>query len=165
MSEINRSLNLLYPPFKDILLKGLEKAHASGLMAYVFEGFRTNDRQGDLYARGRTNTQAIVTWVLPGYSLHNYGLAADIVFDKEPLKEGYQWTWEGGYSDKNGDNYDKLAKILKDAGLEWLGDSTSDRAHFQKTWGIKIKQLKQIADVKGVIGVWLELDKILEGIS
>jgi peptidoglycan L-alanyl-D-glutamate endopeptidase CwlK len=163
MVDINRSLNLLYPPFKFLVELALDECHHKGLMCYVFEGYRFPERQAFLYAQGRTTPGAKVTWARAGESLHQYGCAIDLVFDAYPLKEGIQWTWEGSYADENGDNYDKAAKILKARGLEWLGDKNIERAHFQKTWGLTVQQMKIIADAKGVIGVWHELDKLIEG--
>ena len=163
MVDINRSLTLLYPPFKLLIDLALEDAHAKGLMGYVFEGWRAIERQSFLYAQGRTTPGAKVTWARPGESWHQYGLAVDIVFDREPLTAGMQWTWEGGYADKNGDNYAKIALILKAYGLEWLGDKNIERAHFQKTWGLTIQEAKQIADSKGVLGLWAQLDKLSGG--
>lgn len=163
--ERNNSLNLLYPPFRELLDKGLAEAHAAGLWGYVFEGYRSIERQAFLYAQGRTTPGPKITWARPGESLHGYGLAVDIVFDKEPLKAGITWTWEGGYADANGDNYDKIAAILKRQGLEWLGDSNIERAHFQKAWGLSTQEIRQITDAKGILGLWLELDKRLGGIK
>ncbi len=166
MVDINRSLNLLYPPFRMIVEAGLSQAHKQGLMAYIFEGYRSIERQSYLYAQGRTTPGQKVTWVRPGLSWHQYGVAVDIVFDGNLQKAGIQWSWEGGYADANGDKYDKIAAILKSYGLEWLGDSNVERAHFQKTFGLSIQEAKQIADSRGVLGLWDEFDKRLkEGLS
>jgi peptidoglycan L-alanyl-D-glutamate endopeptidase CwlK len=159
--RINRSLHLLFPPFREIVERGLAIAHAQGLWAYVFEGWRSTERQAYLYAQGRTTPGAKVTWVKPGFSLHQYGLAVDLVFDKFPLQAGLQWTWEGGYSDANGDNYDKLARIMKAEGLEWLGDKNIERAHFQLTTGLTIQEIKTIADARGTLGAWDEIERRL----
>lgn len=159
--RVNRSPNLLYPPLREMLDRGLATAHGQGLFAYVFEGWRSMERQAYLYAQGRTAPGVKVTWVKPGYSLHAYGLAVDLVFDKYPLQEGMQWTWEGSYSDANGDNYDKLAVIMKREGLEWLGDKNIERAHFQLALGLTAQDMKAIADARGVLGVWEEMDRRL----
>jgi len=162
-TERNNSTNLLYPPFRLLVTTALEAAHNQKLYGYIFEGWRSIERQAYLYAQGRTTPGKMVTWARPGFSWHQYGVGVDIVFDKNPETEAIEWTWEGGYADKNGDNYDKLAKILKSYGLEWLGDSNTERAHFQKCFGLTIQEAKQIADTKGVLGLWLEFDKRLGG--
>jgi hypothetical protein len=48
------------------------------------EGFRSFERQADLYAKGRTIPgTAVVTQAPPGKSLHNYGLASDWAYFPE----------------------------------------------------------------------------------
>jgi len=162
MVEINRSLHLLYPPVKEALERAMFVAQAQNLWAYPFEVWRSTERQSFLYAQGRSNPGRIITHARPGLSWHHYGVAVDMVFDADPFRKGIQWTWEGGYSDANGDNYDKLARIMKAEGFQWLGDTTNDRAHFQFTYGFSIQQAKQIADSLGVLGLWREFDRVLE---
>jgi peptidoglycan LD-endopeptidase CwlK len=159
------SVTLLYPPFKLMLESALEEAHKQGLMAYPFETYRFPERQTHLYAQGRTAPGKIITNAKAGFSWHQYGVAVDLVFDKDPSTRAIEWTWEGGYADEHGDNYDKLAKIVKSYGLEWLGDLNIERAHFEKKFGFSIQQAKQIADTKGVLGLWHEFDKKLEGVA
>lgn len=153
----NRSTNLFYPPFLAAVQRGLEKAKAQNLHAYIFEGFRPIERQAFLFAQGRSTPGAFVTNARPGLSAHQYGLGVDIVFDGSP-DDGIQWSWEGDYAHTNKDSYTLLAPILKAEGLEWLGDSKIEMAHFQKFYGFTIQEIKQIADTKGVLGLWLALD-------
>lgn len=160
---INRSMNLLYPPFRVLLQMALDDARRQGLPAYLFEGTRLGSRQLALWNQGRTTPGQIVTWARPGSSTHEYGVGGDVVFDGDVVKPGIQWSWEGGYADKNGDRYDKFAKIAKGYGLEWLGDSNIERAHFQKTWGLSVQDMKKIADTEGVLGVWAKLDTLSGG--
>ncbi len=158
-------MTLLYPPFKLILETALEEAHRRGIMAYVFEGYRFPERQALLYAQGRTAPGKIITNAKPGFSWHQYGVGVDLVFDKDPSTKAIEWTWEGGYADEHGDNYDKLAVVMKSYGLEWLGDSNIERAHFEKKFGFTIQEAKKIADSQGVLGLWHQFDKKLEGVS
>lgn len=65
------------------------KAHAwfdacvqAGLLPYIYEGYRSNERQNELYAQGRTAPGKIVTNAMAGQSFHNYGYA----FDWVPLR-------------------------------------------------------------------------------
>lgn len=53
-----------------------------GKPVFVFEGFRSMERQAELYAQGRTKPGKIVTHAKPGESLHNTGRAVDIIFEK-----------------------------------------------------------------------------------
>jgi peptidoglycan L-alanyl-D-glutamate endopeptidase CwlK len=157
-NPINRSEHLLYPPFLAMVKRGLEKAHAAGLMAYIFEGYRSLNRQTELYNQGRTTPGAVITWAKPGQSLHHYGVAVDIVFDGNLLDAGIQWSWEGKYADGNGDKYDDIAKIFKAEGLEWLGDKNIERAHFQKSFGYTVSQMQQIVEMKGLLELWRLFD-------
>ncbi len=58
--------------------------NAGGLVPYIHEGFRSEQRQAELYAQGRTAPGKIVTNAKPGQSIHNYGKAADIYW-KDPV--------------------------------------------------------------------------------
>jgi hypothetical protein len=48
--------------------------------------------QAKLWFQGRYTKENVVTWVIPGESLHNYGLAMDLVFWKEG--SGFSWKQE-----------------------------------------------------------------------
>lgn len=75
-----------------------------GLLPYVYEGFRTNERQQELYEQGRTKPGKIVTWARPGQSFHNYGLAVDWVpLELHKKAEGmYEAMWEAEHLYKKG---------------------------------------------------------------
>jgi peptidoglycan L-alanyl-D-glutamate endopeptidase CwlK len=150
---INRNFSLLFPDFRRRLIQGLWLARKAGLHAYLFEGYRGEARQAALYAQGRTLPGSKVTWVKAGFSFHNYGLAGDIVFDGNS-KPGVQWSWEGDYADLYKDDYAKLAEILKGVGLDWLGDSGVERAHFQHKTSYKTSDMKKIVEVQGLLGLW-----------
>lgn len=51
----------------------------------VTQGLRTWDQQDLLYAQGRSDRGPVVTNARGGYSLHNFGLAVDIVPDQEGI--------------------------------------------------------------------------------
>lgn len=157
---VNRSLNLLYPPFLAQVTAGLNQAHAEMMYAYVFEGYRPPERQAQLYAQGRSTPGAIVTNARPGFSAHQFGIGVDIVFDGSP-DDGVQWSWEGDYANHYKDEYAVLAVTMKAQGLEWLGDNHIESAHFQNFYGFTIQEIKALADQKGVLGLWLEFDKRL----
>lgn len=50
----------------------------NGLQPVIHEGYRSMERQAQLYAQGRTAPGSIVTNAKAGQSIHNYGMAADI---------------------------------------------------------------------------------------
>lgn len=146
----NRSLNLLYPPFRERVLQGLKIAHEQGLMAYVFEAWRSRERQAFLYAQGRATPGPIVTNARAGLSFHQYGIAVDLVFDKDPIMPSPQWTWAG--------DYEALTAIMKSQGLENL---KMEKAHFQMSFGMTIAEVQRIAEARGILGLWDEFDKRL----
>ena len=97
----------------------------------VVEGYRSLERQAELYVQGRTTPGEVVTKAKPGESLHNYGCAVDFIF----RKEGYNATpplWE------------TLGTIGEKHGLEWGGrwKGFVDKPHFQMTNGYKLKDFQ-----------------------
>lgn len=92
------------------------------------EGTRSFQRQQALYNQGRTTPGMIVTNAKPGQSLHNYGVAFDIIF----IVNGRR-TYTG--------NWKRVGEIARSLGLEWGGDWKGfvDRPHFQYTAGYTLK--------------------------
>ena len=97
----------------------------------ITEGFRSIARQNEIYQQGRTKAGNIVTNSVGGDSLHQYGVAFDIVF----RKDGYdapdvQWKLLGSEGKK--------------LGLEWGGDWTTfrDKPHFQILLGYTLSDFK-----------------------
>lgn len=104
------------------LLTAFGKSHP-GVAPFVREGFRSNERQAQLYAQGRTTPGQIVTHAKPGESLHNHGLAGDVWW-KDPksgkvlgehdpraqaawkalgaMAEQYGLMWGGNFKDAQG---------------------------------------------------------------
>ncbi|MDP9763837.1 phage tail tape measure protein [Deinococcus enclensis] len=74
------------PAFQQQIGKALMQyvaQNAGGLIPYIHEGYRSQERQAQLYAQGRTAPGPVVTNAKPGQSIHNYGMAADIYW-KDP---------------------------------------------------------------------------------
>lgn len=97
---------------------------AKGHTVRMVEGYRSIERQNELYAQGRTTAGAVVTNAKGGQSFHNYGVAVDFVF----RKEGYNASdtlWA------------LLGKVGKLQGFEWGGDWQGfvDRPHFELKLG------------------------------
>jgi peptidoglycan LD-endopeptidase CwlK len=101
---------------------------AQGIDIRVTSGYRSFAEQNALYAQGRTKPGNIVTNARGGQSLHNYGLAVDVV----PLGANGQPDWNVPNS-----VWQKIGAAGKRQGMEWGGDWTSfvDRPHFQMTAG------------------------------
>jgi len=160
--RINRDFDKLYPPFREKLEYGLSMADAAGLKVYLFEGYRTLERQAQLYAQGRTIPGRIVTNARAGLSMHNYGIAADLVFDGSP-KEGIQWSWDGDYVNGKEGSYSRLGPLMEMAGLTWMGRSKTffEMPHFDLPIKMNVYEMKSIADKHGLAHLW----KIFDGFN
>jgi peptidoglycan LD-endopeptidase CwlK len=101
----------------------LEKA---GTYILVISGLRTAAEQNALYAQGRTAPGHIVTNAKAGYSMHNYGLAVDVV----PYLSGNtgELNWHS-----NTPQFRAMVAALEAQGLIWGGSwkSFPDDDHFQ----------------------------------
>ncbi len=84
MSPPLSSLELLHPELQDKLGVLMQAVQADGLPMMVYETIRSPGRQAQLYTIGRTPGAAhfgrTVTRAQPWQSPHQYGLAADVVF-------------------------------------------------------------------------------------
>ena len=109
---------------------------------------RTFEEQNEIYSRGRTklydskgNKLGIVTKAKGGQSIHNYGLALDIVLLKDTNSDGTfeSVSWETNVDfDKDGKaDWMEVVNIFKKHNWVWGGDwkSFKDRPHFEKTFG------------------------------
>ena len=115
---------------------------------------RTFAEQNALFAQGRTRLfdangrrLGVVTKAKGGQSIHNYGLALDIVLIKDTNGDGRVDTasWETNVDfDRDGKaDWIEVVNILKANGWEWGGDwrSFKDKPHFEKRFGYTWKQL------------------------
>lgn len=97
----------------------------------VTEGYRSIERQNQLYAQGRTTPGFIVTQAKGGESFHNYKVAADFVFRKE------------GYSAKK-ELWETFGAIGEKYGFEWGGRWTSfpDLPHLEMKLRYQLRDFK-----------------------
>lgn len=104
--------------------------------------FRSPEEQHALFLKRPKVTNAD-SW----QSIHNYGLAFDIVLLYDKNNDG---TFETAswYNDKN---WQMVVAFFKSKGYEWGGDwkKFKDAPHFQKDFGFDWKTLKQRID-KGI---------------
>jgi peptidoglycan L-alanyl-D-glutamate endopeptidase CwlK len=102
-----------------------------GLPVRVVEGYRSPERQTELYNQGRTTKGNIVTNAKAGESLHNFGCAVDLVF----RKQGYNATNK---------QWKLLGDIGKVNGFEWGGDFKNfiDRPHLEMKLGYSLKDFQ-----------------------
>jgi len=110
---------------------------------------RTFAEQDALFAKGRTAPGARVTNARAGMSMHNYGLAIDIVL----IRDGKDAIWDVKV-DLDGDgksDWMEIVTIFKEHGWEWGGDwKFYDAPHFQKTLGYSVRQLLALRNAKKV---------------
>lgn len=116
--------NLLHPAFRAKIEQAIAWAAAQGVRLVPVMGTRTEDEQAALYAQGRSAPGSIVTNAGPGQSLHNYGLAVDLV--PADLVDTPNWSPDSPL-------WAVVGQAANAAGLEWGGNWTSfvDRPHVQ----------------------------------
>lgn len=108
-----------------------------GVGVLITQGLRTYAEQNALYAQGRTTKGKIVTKARGGQSLHNFGLAFDIVVLDALGKADWNVNHPG---------WAQAAQIGQQCGLEWGGawKSFKDLPHYQLTGGHGISEIRQI---------------------
>lgn len=79
MSTQIRTLSRLTPDMLGKAAEWLRLCGARGVPILVYETLRTEERQAELYAIGRTKPGRIVTYARPGESNHQHGRALDAV--------------------------------------------------------------------------------------
>ncbi|MRX74058.1 M15 family peptidase [Bacillus lacus] len=133
----------LHPEVEQKTEELVNSAAEIGIEVVITEGFRSIERQNDLYERGRSAPGSIVTNARGGDSYHNYGLAVDFAL-RTPDGDV---TWDMEY-DGNGNgqsDWMEVVEIAKNLGFEWGGDwqHFRDYPHLQMNFGYSIHQLKR----------------------
>lgn len=125
-----------------------------GIQIEVVQGLRTMAEQATIFAQGRTTPGKIVTEARPGYSMHNFGVAVDLV----PGIRG-QASWEPNWVAESPD-FATMVKCGIGLGLvsgsEWK--SFPDMPHFQLA-GLPVTPtdpMRECLESKGVEGFWEE---------
>ncbi len=112
-----RHFDELHRAFARQLSELLEACKKKGLRFKLFEAYRTPERQAYLYTQGRSRSGNIVTNADVWQSIHNYGLAADLILDIPGID-----PWETGAAD--GINYmthwERMRALAKKTGLNIL---------------------------------------------
>lgn len=83
------NLDHLHPAMRDAVAAVMRDLQRERIPLFVFEAFRSPERQAYLYAQGRTRPGRIVTYAESWRSYHQYGLAVDLVFGGPG-----RWTWD-----------------------------------------------------------------------
>ena len=160
MDEISlQRIKEAHPNIRVKLLKNYTEANnklgkgARLRLAYVY---RSNELQNKLF-----NQRPKVTNAKGGQSIHNYGLAFDIVLlydnDNNGTFEEASWSMIKDFDKDSIADWKEITNYFKSEGWEWGGDwkSFKDAPHFQikKLDGTSYKwqELKQAVDTNNVI--------------
>ncbi len=138
--ELPEELHPIVEEKKDQLV---EKAEDQGISIIITEGFRTAERQDELYQQGRSEEGDIVTYAEGGESYHNYGLAIDFALQNENGRAIWNMNYDG--NDNGESDWMEVVEIAKKLGFEWGGDWTrfKDYPHLQMDFGLSIYELKR----------------------
>ncbi|PRO66662.1 peptidase [Alkalicoccus urumqiensis] len=136
------SENDLHPRVEEAKQELLRRAEAENIRLVITEGYRSPERQDELYARGRSAGGDIVTHAAAWESYHNYGLAIDYALETD---DGLVWDTETDFNGSGEPDWLEVATIAKDIGFEWGGDwhGFRDYPHLQMTFGLSIDELQQ----------------------
>ncbi|MCT3672006.1 M15 family metallopeptidase [Elizabethkingia anophelis] len=157
-------INLLHPKYRAEVTSIINECNANltgRSQVRIAQGLRTFPEQNALYAQGRTTKGPNVTRLKPlgstvtnakaGQSIHNYGLAVDIVL----IIDGKTASWDtkADWDDDGIADWMECVSIFKKYGWSWGGNwkSFKDMPHFEKsgyTWQMLSKLVK---DVNGYV--------------
>ena len=158
---INR-IKTLHPKIRKEVLDLYEKINklelGKGVRLRFSYTFRTFEEQDALYAQGRTKPGSKVTNAKGGQSIHNYGLAFDIVmlYDKDGDGNFEEVSWDVKRDgDKDGiSDWLEVTNVLVKAGYS-NGFITNgkkwDLPHFQKDFGLTWQQMQKKLNSKDYI--------------
>lgn len=143
-----------HPKYRAVLLEQYLEANfrlAKHIRLRFAQVLRTNKEQNDLYAQGRTVKGKIVTNAKGGESVHNYGLAFDIVIlydlDKNGTFETASWDEKKDFDQNGKADWFEVVNYFKEKGWSWGGDFKSiyDSPHFEVK-GYTWRSLKALID-------------------
>ena len=124
---------------------------------------RTFSEQDELYAKGRTSPGRVVTNARSGMSMHNYGMAIDIVLivdvDGDGDYDKAVWDTKTDYDNDRKADWMEVVQVFKQYGWTWGGDwKFTDNPHFEKSFGYSVRELlnlkkKRKVDQDGYVSV------------
>ena len=144
----DRRINTLHPLVRAKAKEFIIRAEKElGIKLRVVSALRTWAEQDKLYAQGRTTPGNIVTKAKGGESLHNFGLAIDVV----EIKNG-KAIW-------NNPNWNRIAQLGNEIGFNWGGDwkSFKDKPHFEIKFGRSLAQLQALYQTGDREGEYVKL--------
>jgi hypothetical protein len=121
----------LHPFIRSRVADFINEADRLGIQLRITSAYRSFAEQDALFAQGRTQPGRIVTNARGGESIHNFGLAFDVV----PMVHG-QPNWNG--------NWPFIGALGKSFGFIWGGDwqAFPDRPHFEMNVGLSLAELR-----------------------
>lgn len=131
----SRLLSELHPYVASLATAHIAACAEVGIDLLIYNTFRDNEAQDELYSHGRTKPGPIVTNARGGKSFHNYRIAYDCV----PCINGKpQWNSK--------ELYLKVGTIGESLGLRWSGrwpGKLKETAHFQYSFGFTLAELSE----------------------
>lgn len=149
-----------HPKIREMLLHQYQEANnllGKGVRLRFAYVFRTPEEQAELYAQGRTKAGKKVTNANSWQSIHNYGLAFDIVLlidtDGNGTFETASWDTVKDFDKDRQADWMEIVNYFKSKGWTWGGDwkRFKDAPHFEMTLGHSPQSLKALIDKKNVI--------------
>lgn len=144
-------IKLLHPLVRNEVLEAYQHTNnmllGKKLRLRFSHTLRSFKEQNELYDQGRSRPGKIVTNAKAGYSIHNYGLAFDIVLlvDKngDGIFETASWDITADFDNDRIADWMEVVYYFKNIGWTWGGDwkSFPDFPHFEKTFGLTPKKL------------------------
>ena len=137
-----RDINKLLPVAQKACRLFLSECEKEGLPVLITETYRSQERQNELYAQGRTKPGKVVTWTKN--SRHTSRLAWDICKNVKGAE----------YSDTS--FFKKCGAIAKKLGITWGGDwKTPDMPHFEvtKSWDYESEDKSVMEELKAEISL------------
>ena len=151
-------IKLLHPKLREeagLIYTDICEALNGRAMCRFTHTLRTFKEQDELYAKGRTAPGSIVTNAKSGLSMHNYGLAIDIVLivDKngDGKFESASWDVKSDFDGDGKADWMEVVGIFKQYGWTWGGNwKFYDAPHFEKPMGYSVRQLLDLYNKKKV---------------
>lgn len=142
-------IKLLHPKVREEAMEIYEeicKALTGKAICRFSHTLRTFAEQDALFAQGRTKPGRIVTKARSGSSMHNYGLAIDIVLlldmDGDGKYTEASWDIKKDFDGDGKSDWMEIVQIFKEYGWVWGGDwRFFDAPHFEKSFGYPVRQL------------------------
>jgi len=149
-------IKALHPKVRDEVLKEYtyinEKLLGKGVRLRLAYTYRSPEEQTALYNQGRTTRGSKVTNAKAWQSIHQYGLAFDIVIllDKngDGVFEEASWDILKDFDKDGKSDWKEITDHFKNKGWAWGGDwqSLKDYPHFEKRMGYSVSELKSKID-------------------